>query len=578
MKKQLAFSILLVSIISTNLWGHGLKSFKSLTSEIEDPILINQIGFYPKAQKVALIRINTNKFEIIDTKTNKVVFTGTPGKLKYWELSGDSVSTADFTSLVKPGKYKLCLNNQSICSSEFEIGQNLYTSIAKASIKGLYLNRTAIDIKEEFGGKWARPAGHADTKVLIHSSAATIDRPEGSIISSPGGWYDAGDYNKYIVNSSITTYTLLLFHDLYTDYSNTLNINIPESKNAVSDVIDELLFNLKWMLTMQDPADGGVYHKLTCKKFGPMEMPDKDTDTRYVVAKSTSAALDFSATMAMASRVFSKNQSGEIRELGKTCLEAAKKAYNWAKSNPNIYFKNPSDISTGEYGDDKLTDEFFWASTEMALATKDMSLIAEKDIKNQLEKIQSWDQVGFLGIISLSTSKMPLAAKNSKIAQAVLLKYANLLVDKANTSPYRISLDFFKWGSSSDVANQAIIKLVAHIVTGNSKYLNSIQSDVDYILGRNATGYSFVTGYGTKQAMDIHHRPSAADGVADPYPGLLIGGPNTVTFADCPGITRSKFPAKSFVDKLCSYSTNEIAINWNAPLFFLMGALDANKK
>lgn len=101
---------------------------------------------------------------------------------------------------------------------------------------------------------------------------------------------------------------------------------------------------------------------------------------------------------------------------------------------------------------------------------------------------------------------------------------------------------------------------------------------MDFILGRNATGYCFVTGFGGKKVMNIHHRPSGADGILDPYPGFLSGGPNTVTFADCPNLVRSKYPAKSFVDAECSYSTNEIAINWNAPLFFVMAAMDSIRK
>jgi len=169
-----------------------------------------------------------------------------------------------------------------------------------------------MEITADFGGKWTRPAGHPDTAVLVHSSAASALRPEGFKISSPGGWYDAGDYNKYVVNSGISTYTLLLFYQLYPAYCKNYKDNIPESINNISDVMNELLYNLRWMLTMQDPNDGGVYHKLTNKKFCDFIMPDKAKDPRYVVSKSTAASLDFAATMAMASRVFAKAGSPEL--------------------------------------------------------------------------------------------------------------------------------------------------------------------------------------------------------------------------------------------------------------------------
>ncbi|HBB92850.1 MAG: hypothetical protein A2X22_03600 [Bacteroidetes bacterium GWF2_49_14] len=541
-------------------------------------LLVNQVGYHPEAVKIALIRMNTAKFDVVDTETGKVVFSGKPGPFKYWDLSGDSVCTADFSSVTKPGKYQICLNNRSVCSYSFEIGDDVYSNLAKASLRAFYLNRSGMEISREFGEKWARPAGHPDTGVFVHSSASSDKRPEGSKISSAGGWYDAGDYNKYIVNSSITTYTLLLFCQMYPDFCNSFSNNIPESSNSIPDVIDELLWNLRWMLTMQDPDDGGVYHKLTNKEFSDFVMPGKATDPRYVVLKSTAASLDFAATMAMASRVFATSESQELKKLGETCLNAAMNAYAWAKAHPAIYYKNPSDISTGEYGDTELSDEFFWAASELGLAENNLAVISKEEMNAQKWMVPSWDYSGMTGIISLSLTDNPGASEIKAEAQGIVIDFADQLVEKSESASYKVSLDFFKWGSNSDVANMALIKLVAYKITRDEKYFASIQGDVDYILGRNATGYCFVTGFGGKQVMNIHHRPSGSDGIAGPYPGFLSGGPNTVTFADCPDAVRSKFPAKSFVDGLCSYSTNEVAINWNAPLFFVMGAMDSLKK
>jgi endoglucanase len=538
---------------------------------------VNQVGYHPDAVKTALLRVKTDKFEIVNASSGRVVFTGKPGSFNFWNFSGDSVATADFTSVKEPGKYQVCINNKTIFSYVFEIGNGIYNEISKVSLKAFYLNRSGTEITKEFGGKWARAAGHPDTAVFVHSSAASDKRTEGYKLSSPGGWYDAGDYNKYIVNSSITTYTLLLFCQMYPEYVKSFKNNIPESSNNLPDVMDELLVNLRWMMTMQDPNDGGVYHKLTNKGFGDFSMPEKATEPRYVVYKTTAAALDFTATMSMAYRVFIKTNQKELKDLGAKCLDAAKKSYAWAKANPSIYYKNPTDISTGAYDDFQLKDEFFWASSELGLAENNVALISKDTIRAQPFIIQSWDASGMLAIISLSLSDSPATAEYQKEAQRKLLEYADQLVDKSIKSPYKVSLDFFKWGSNSDVANMAIIKLVAYKITKHKKYLPSIQSDADYILGCNATGYCFVTGFGSKQVMNIHHRPSGADGIAEPYPGFLSGGPNTVTFADCPNLVRSKHPAKSFVDAECSYSTNEIAINWNAPLFFLMGALDSFK-
>ena len=547
-------------------------------SDTLDRILVNQVGYHPNSEKIALIRVKTEKFEVLDINSGKVVFTGKPDSFKYWDQSGDSVCTADFSAVTLPGKYKLLSEDKSVCSYVFEISENVYSDIAKASLKAFYLNRSGMEITEEFGGKWARPAGHPDTQVLVHASAASKKRPERSIISSPGGWYDAGDYNKYIVNSAISTYTLLLFCQLYPEFCKSFNGNIPESNNGIPDVMDELLYNLRWMLTMQDPDDGGVYHKLTNKKFCDFIMPDKATDPRYVVLKSTAASLDFAATMAMASRVLAQSESKELVLLGKTCFEAAQKSYAWAKANPAVFFKNPSDISTGAYDDMEIGDEFFWAGAELGLAKNELLLISQMEIQAQKIMVPSWDYSGMNGIISLSLSVNPKATDYKTTAQKILLGYADKLVGVSENSAYKVSLDFFKWGSNSDVVNQALIKLVAYKISGNNKYLASVQGDVDYILGRNATAYCFVTGFGSKKVVNIHHRPSGSDGIAEPCPGFLAGGPNTIVLNDCPEIKRSNFPARSYADAECSYSTNEVAINWNAPLFFVLGAMDALKK
>ena len=469
----------------------------------------------------------------------------------------------------------LCLGESTVCSARFLIGDDIYTDITKAAVKAFYFNRSGYEITAEYGSKWARPAGHPDTAVIVHESAASVARPAGTIISSPGGWYDAGDYNKYIVNSSITNYTLLLFYQLYPDYCRSLNINIPESGNAIADVVDELLYNLRWMLTMQDPADGGVYHKLTNKGFGGFEMPDKAVTPRYVVQKSTQATLDFAAVMAMASRVFANDPDQELKDLSVVCREAAGKAMMWAEKNPDILYRQPHDIMTGQYGDTLITDDLFWATAEMALTEDRPGDLPLSQISGIVAVTPTWSENQMLGIISLVLSDKENFKEHSKAATDILVPFADKLVVKSETSPYHVSLDFFSWGSNSDVANQALLKLIALKKTGDKKYIPSIQGDVDWLLGRNPTGYCFVTGFGSLSPMNIHHRPSGADGVPEPVPGFLVGGPNTSVMNDCgPLVRRSKFPAASYTDSECSYSTNEICINWNAPLFFVMGAMD----
>ena len=361
---------------------------------------------------------------------------------------------------------------------------------------------------------------------------------------------------------------------MFPEYCRSLDLNIPESGNDIPDLVDELLWNLRWYLTMQDPADGGVYHKLTNLWFSGFVMPHEAADPRYVVMKSTAATLDFAAFTAMAHRVFANDPSEELRTLAATCLEASGRAMAWAEANPAVIYRQPADVSTGAYGDDNIADELFWAKAERALAT---GTVPEQDLLDGVTAVTpTWNQSATLGLISLALSTGDSFAPLREKASEMIIAYADGLLEKSASCPWRISLDRFDWGSTSDVANQAMLKIVAMRLAGSDRYLASVQSDVDWLLGANPTGYCFVTGFGTLSPMNIHHRPSAADGVPEPVPGFLVGGPNTVVMNDCqPPVERSPFPAKSYSDVECSYSTNEIAINWNAPLVFLLGAMDS---
>ena len=129
------------------------------------------------------------------------------------------------------------------------------------------------------------------------------------------------------------------------------------------------------------------------------------------------------------------------------------------------------------------------------------------------------------------------------------------------------------WGSNAVAANQGILLVQAYLITGQNKYLNAALSNLDYILGRNATGYCFVTGFGSKSPMHPHHRPSVADGIDEPVPGLLAGGPNPGKQDGCK--YEYSEPETTHVDLDCSYASNEIAINWNAPLVYLVNAIEA---
>jgi endoglucanase len=543
-------------------------------------IEVNQLGFLPAAQKLAVVPAGANdRFKVVDAASGKAVFEGVLGPAATWDASGESVRIADFSGLRTAGSYRVVVPGQPD-SPVFAIGAEAYRALDAGAIHAYTLQRAGIALDARVAGPYARPLGHPDVKVLVHASAASSKRPAGTVIASPKGWYDAGDYNKYIVNSGISTYTLLAAYEHFPAWFDKLALNVPESGDGVPDILNEVLWNLDWMATMQDPEDGGVYHKLTNKSFDGMVMPDRATAPRYVVQKTTAAALDFAAVMATASRVlapFDAKAPGRSQR----CLAAAESAWRWAVNNPAVLYRQPPDIQTGTYDDEKVDDEFSWAASELYIATgKDEYRTRALGAAPGVQTAPGWSDVRPLGWISLAQQRAHLKKPDdADDARRHILAAADRLLARWQASPARLSMaaSDFVWGSNAVVLNQAMMLVQAYRLTHKADYLNAAQSALDYTLGRNPLGISFVTGFGAHPPMHPHHRPSEADGIAAPLPGWLVGGPNPgqQDAKDCRVAYTSKLPALSYLDNACSYASNEVAINWNAPLVYVAAALQS---
>jgi endoglucanase len=549
-------------------------------------IRLNQIGFLPAAPKIAVVvGARGSSFAIVGAQRGDTVLRGALSAPRGWAMSGEEdIRRADFSRLSRAGRYRIVVPGLS--PAEFEVGSAPIRQLARATLKGFYYQRTAIPLEAKFAGRWARAAGHPDTLVLVHPSGASAARPAGTRISSPLGWYDAGDYNKYVVNSGISTYTLLLMAEQFPQYVAALRTNIPESGNALPDVLDEALFNVRWMLTMQDPNDGGVYHKLTNAAFDPFVEPRAAVEPRYVVQKSTAATLDFAAVMAQASRIV-RRYPRALPGLADSLTSAAQAAWRWARLHPDSLYdqtrlnaNSAPHILTGTYGDRSVDDERRWAAAELFLTTKhDSFLVAAPPVPAQVASVPTWSSVGTLALVSLAEHRreLPRSAAVTAVTEK-LLALARSLRAVADTTAYGVAMgrrQDFAWGSNAVAANQGLVLVQAYRLTADTSFLRAAVANLDYIMGRNPTGYSFVTGVGSKTPMFPHHRPSAADTVAAPVPGLLVGGPNPSQQDRCAGYP-SSLPALSYLDAQCSYASNEIAINWNAQIAYLAAAIDAS--
>ncbi|MEO8860138.1 MAG: glycoside hydrolase family 9 protein [Ginsengibacter sp.] len=563
----------------------------SFAQTLSIKIKINQLGFYPNASKIAVLTGTdaATDFYITSTNLRDTFFTGKLSAEKQSAYSSTKTRIADFSALNTDGSFVVYIPGIGH-SYIFEINDSVNSDAAKATLKGFYYQRASMPLEEKYAGKWHRGIGHPDNVVYIHPSAATSQRPAGTVISTPGGWYDAGDYNKYIVNSGITMGTLLSAYEDFPDYFKQLKTNIPESESGVPDILNEAIYNLRWMITMQDPNDGGVYNKCTNAVFDPFVMAGVTKAPRYVVQKGTCATLDFAAVTAQASRILKKYEN-QLPGLSDSCLNASQKAWQWALRNPDLAYnqqamneKYKPAIVTGGYGDKNFNDEWFWAASELYITTKNKRFY--DTLNNHMDdrvSLPSWSNVGMLGYYSLLRLSKELPSFPAKqIAQMKdkILSIADTYKAKSYTNAFGTvmgqTVRDFSWGGNSTAANEGILLIKAYQLSGDKKYIDFALSNLDYLLGRNATGYCFITGIGSKPPMFPHHRQSTADGITDPVPGLMVGGPNPGMQDRC--TYEFTEPETAYSDAVCSYASNEIAINWNAPVVYLANAIEALQK
>jgi endoglucanase len=534
-------------------------------------IRVNQVGYYPQAPKYFILATEAaSEFKILNFQTGVEVQTGDLSAPRYYGDSEEYIRIGDFSSLTAPGVYQIEIADVGV-SLPFIINEDAYRDILIAAMRSFYYQRASTDIPESFGGIYARATGHADAPVPFHED---LGKPAGAEWSSPGGWYDAGDYGKYVVNAGVSMGIMSQLYTLFPDLFQDNSLNIPESGSGRSDLLDELKYELDWLLTMQD-SDGGVFFKLTPKNFEGHVMPANDASVRYLIGKSTTSSLDFAAMLAQAARIWQPLDP----VLATQYLDAAIAAFEWAVANPSVRYTQGSgstlfaDVNTGGYGDANFADEFFWARSELYLATEDVQY---KPASVPDAAGLGWANVQNLGIYDLAMHA-DFDATLQQSARTKLIALADNLKNEINSSPFRLHNENFSWGSNGNVASQSVALVHAWVLTGDDSYIEACTDLADYLLGRNGLNISFVTGFGHVYPMVPHHRIMDADRIEEPIPGFVVGGPNkNFNSADDDlkvVITAGAPPAKSYVDKLGSYASNEVAINWNSPLVFLLGAL-----
>ena len=565
-------------------------------------IRLNQVGYFPQGRKVAGYVSDATKpltWQLL--QGGKAVASGQTEPLGRDKESGDAVHLVDFSGFGTPGDgYVLAVGSDQ--STPFRIAADLYQQLTVDAMNFFYQNRSGIAITLPYARQpqWQRPAGHAtsDKSVPCHKTAGCNYR-----LDVTGGWYDAGDHGKYVVNGGISVWTLLNLYERNKAYgdANTLgdrSLTIPESGNGVSDLLDEVRWQLEFLLKMQVPVDaaqaGMVHLKIHDEFWTALGIRPDEAETkqkRFLHPVSTSATLNLAAVGAQAARLW----RGIDDAFAARCLAAAERAWAAAKKNPAVYAKVTDGNGGGAYEDDDVKDEFFWAAAELFITTGQSAyrteLLASKywstmtALVDGVPSPMNWAKTDAMGTISLAIVPNNLSAPEREQQRKKVLGTADSYLALVGQQAYRYPFNAgpngkYPWGSTSFVANNAIMLSIANDLAPNPKYVEASVLSLDYLLGRNGLGQSYVSGYGSKPLLNPHHRfwaKQANSRFPGVPPGVLSGGPNSslqdpyvkaMGIAGCP-------PQKCYADHGEAWSVNEVAINWNAPLVWITSYLNS---
>jgi endoglucanase len=538
-------------------------------------IKVDQVGYPVNGPKIALVSAPAKTFDIKYFDDGRVAFHGLLEPARLDPATGDVVEVADFSGLRREGKFFLEVPGVGK-SWTFAVGRNVYEHTYFLAMRGFYGQRcgTAVDLGQGFPG-YSHPACHLHGE--FHPSSG-LRGPRENI----GGWHDAGDYGRYMVNSGVATGTLLWAWEIYGPRLQRVQLGIPETGNGTPDILNEARWNLEWMLKMQD-ADGGAWHKQTSEHFPGFIAPDKDTLPSEVIGtgsapyKSTCATADLAAVAAIAARVYKPFDA----KFAAQTLDAARRAWAWTQKYPNVVFRNPRGITTGEYGDSNCLDERLWAAVELWRTTGEadyhqffLAHYSEYFPSLDSPPSENWSSLGPMALRSYALSqRKDTDAKAQTAIRERMLAAARAIVNETPANPYHVSLQAkdYVWGSNGIAAQYGMDLLIADAIAPNAEFVNTARDNLHYLLGRNTFSLCWVTHVGEHSVQHPHHRPSASGEQQGPWPGLLAGGPNAgrqdPVLAALP---KDLPPARVYADETASYASNEIAINWQAALVFLL--------
>lgn len=562
-KKRLC-QLVLAGIAMIAAYGEG----GALAEAADAGMHVDQVGYLTGRSKVAMVTdTGDTKFSIVDTKSNKVVFTGDLTAAKKDAMSEETLRKADFSALKTPGTYKLKVGNRE--SYDFEIGDNVYAVPAVQTWRSYTLSRSGNPFNDKDVTGLEIKKGHPqDKKAKVYFSDKL--NKKGDIVDVSGGWYDAGDYGKYTTTGALVAAELMLAYEAHPDHFTKGQLLFPDGVKAeakLPDVLNEVKYELNFLKKMQR-KDGSTFHKVSGMQWpGFDKSPDTDTQDRYIFSTCTSSTAMYGASLAIGARVYKELDGGYAKKL----MNDARKVWQYLENTPNPIYRvdEGQESGSGPYNKNTDLEERLWFAAEMLRTTGDKKyetfLLNNSDRMSNEPGFFTWDNT--LALAQFAFLKTDGVNQNLRVAvKKAFIDYADKVVNKISADGFNCSLakNEYTWASTKNALTQGDMLLMAYQIEPRQEYVDGALAQIHYMLGRNSLDKSFLTGVGDNPPEHPHNRIHESTGAY--VPGLLVGGPNAVSGGD-PDQTKYLESghvaiAKSYLDVLMSWSTNEYAIDY----------------
>jgi endoglucanase len=541
-------------------------------------IVVDQFGYLPDAKKTAVIRDPAIGFDsqwhftpgkvyqVVNADTGAVVFEGAPVAWHAGAVdpsSGDHAWQFDFSSVVTPGRYLIRDKQAGYDSVSFSIAANLYKPVLVQAVRMLYYQRAGFTKEARYAGAgWADKASHMgpgqDSEARLYSAKG--DKTTARDLH--GGWYDAGDFNRYTRWSG--DYVVGLLHAYHESPSAfTDDFNIPESGNGIPDLLDEVKWEIDWLERMQN-EDGGLLSVIGSASGSPASAA---TGPSYYGPATTSATYAGAEAFAYAAKTYA--QFPALKPFADDLKQRALKAWAWAQSHPHVLFYNndPRDHSQGLAAGQQEVDDYGREMGAIAAAVYLFDLTGDSTYRDYIDahyrdnqifthhRTLDFDYVQTAPLVYYASLAGATPSVSSGIKTAFAQGFEEDGWNAADSDPYMAHISAYVWGSNATKSNhgdifgdEALYSLGSHTpadaMTAAADYLH-------YIDGVNPLGKVYLSNmkaFGASNSVDRFYHTWFAQGSPlwesvsnskfGPSPGYLVGGANPhYTWAKgCPNI------------------------------------------